>query len=388
MKRPLLFLLTAALTGCAPRHSVSGRIAGLTNDTLQIASCAIADIPDLEDDSDERITYDTVVAENGRLAYDISVEQPTLLVITPVQLMESSRGKRYSTYTSDMKLFLAPGERVKLKGRIDSTVFDCMLSGTRLNEDHSEHYRELRTFWIEGERPQNAMAGKSRTEQEALYEQFQQVTDRRRACEMNYIAANPDNPLAGYCLRQIPVDSVLSYYGRLGDAARNSIFRPLIGPLLSKAEKRRQVLLAKTRIVPGEPAPDFTLKRPDGTDFRLSSLRGKYVVLDFWGSWCGWCIKGFPEMKRLYAIYKNRLEIVGIDCRDTPEKWLAAIGEHQLPWVNVRNPEGTPSAEDVSVRYAVESYPTKVLVDPEGRIVGKFAGEGPDFYEKLAEALK
>lgn len=205
---------------------------------------------------------------------------------------------------------------------------------------------------------------------------------------MNYIAANPDNPLAGYCLRQIPVDSVLSYYGRLGDAARNSIFRPLIGPLLSKAEKRRQVLLAKTRIVPGEPAPDFTLKRPDGTDFRLSSLRGKYVVLDFWGSWCGWCIKGFPEMKRLYAKYKNRLEIVGIDCRDTPEKWLAAIGEHQLPWVNVRNPEDTPYAEDVSVRYAVESYPTKVLVDPEGRIVGKFAGEGPDFYEKLAEALK
>ena len=55
MKRPLLFLLTAALTGCAPRHSVSGRIAGLTNDTLQIASCAIADIPDLEDDSDERM---------------------------------------------------------------------------------------------------------------------------------------------------------------------------------------------------------------------------------------------------------------------------------------------------------------------------------------------
>ena len=68
MKRPLLFLLTAALTGCAPCQSVSGRIAGLTNDTLQIASCAIADIPDLEDDSDERITYDTVVAEKGRLA--------------------------------------------------------------------------------------------------------------------------------------------------------------------------------------------------------------------------------------------------------------------------------------------------------------------------------
>ena len=388
MKRDLLLLLAAAIAGCAPRHTITGHIDNLTNDSLCIVHCAIEDMPGLKGDDDQRITYDTIVAVNGRFAYDTPVERPTQFIIIPMQLMEFDQGRRHSTSTSDMKLFLDKGEHAVLRGRIDSTVFNCTLSGTRLNEDHSRHYQELRSFWIEGQRLQDAMAGKSRAEQEALYERFRQVMARRRACEMDYIDANPDNPLAGYCLTKIPIDSVLTYHERLADAARNSIFRPLIGPLLSKAEKRRQVLLAKTRIVPGEPAPDLTLKRPDGTDFRLSSLRGKYVVLDFWGSWCGWCIKGFPEMKRLYAIYKNRLEIVGIDCRDTPEKWLAAIGEHQLPWVNVRNPEDTPSAEDVSVRYAVESYPTKVLVDPEGRIVGKFAGEGPDFYEKLAEALK
>lgn len=62
---------------------------------------------------------------------------------------------------------------------------------------------------------------------------------------------------------------------------------------------------------PGNLAPEFTLKDLDGKNFDLSSLRGKYVVLDFWGSWCGWCIKGIPEMKRHMKIQgKNRI------CRD------------------------------------------------------------------------
>lgn len=86
---------------------------------------------------------------------------------------------------------------------------------------------------------------------------------RRRACEMDYIDANPDNPLAGYCLTKIPIDSVLTYHERLADAARNSIFRPLLEPLLAKAGKYRLIRLAEAKIVAGSPAPDFTLKTAD-----------------------------------------------------------------------------------------------------------------------------
>ena len=88
---------------------------------------------------------------------------------------------------------------------------------------------------------------------------------------------------------------------------------------------------------PGNLAPEFTLKDLDGKNFDLSSLRGKYVVLDFWGSWCGWCIKGIPEMKKAYEKYKGKIEFVGIDCNDTEDKWKKAVAEHQLPWINVRN---------------------------------------------------
>jgi thiol-disulfide isomerase/thioredoxin len=85
-----------------------------------------------------------------------------------------------------------------------------------------------------------------------------------------------------------------------------------------------------------ELAPDFELPDLQGQPLKLSSLRGKYVVLDFWGSWCIWCIRGIPSMKEAYTKYKDKMEILGVDCRDTEEKWKAAVKEHELPWLHVR----------------------------------------------------
>ena len=63
-------------------------------------------------------------------------------------------------------------------------------------------------------------------------------------------------------------------------------------------------------------APDFTLPGPDGMPLTLSDLRGRYVVLDFWGTWCKWCVKGIPEMKTYYDRYRDKLEILSIDFGD------------------------------------------------------------------------
>ena len=86
--------------------------------------------------------------------------------------------------------------------------------------------------------------------------------------------------------------------------------------------------------------------------------------------------------------YKDKLEIVGIACNDTPEKWREAIGRHGLPWVHVINPRNAAPGDDVTVRYAVEGYPTKIVIDPEGRIAARFVGESEEFYDKLAEMLE
>jgi thiol-disulfide isomerase/thioredoxin len=126
-------------------------------------------------------------------------------------------------------------------------------------------------------------------------------------------------------------------------------------------------------------APDFALKDMDGNSLRLSSLRGKYVVLDFWGSWCVWCIKGFPKMKEYYEKYADRLEILGIDCHDAPEDWIEAVRVHQLPWRQVYMPDESPLLE----KYGIRGFPTKVIISPDGEMVNTFVGESEDFYAML-----
>lgn len=134
-----------------------------------------------------------------------------------------------------------------------------------------------------------------------------------------------------------------------------------------------------------EMAPDFSLTDINGKTFTLSSLRGKIVVIDFWGSWCGWCIKGMPEMKRYYEKYKGKLEIVGVDCGDTQEKWKAAVSQLKLPWIHVYNPKGIG---DITGTYAIQGFPTKCIVGKDGELLKVVIGEDPAFYTALDEIMK
>lgn len=134
----------------------------------------------------------------------------------------------------------------------------------------------------------------------------------------------------------------------------------------------------------GAAAPDFTAQKVDGKSFTLSSLQGKWVVLDFWGSWCKWCIKGFPDMKTAYAKHKGKVEFVGVACRDSEEKWKAATAKYELPWISVLN----PAEGDLVKVYEVQGFPTKIVIDPKGRIAKVVLGEDPAFYPYLDSVLE
>ena len=130
-------------------------------------------------------------------------------------------------------------------------------------------------------------------------------------------------------------------------------------------------------------ASAFTLKNLEGNNVSLSDFRGKWVILDFWGSWCPWCIKGFPELKEAYAKYGDQLEIIGIDCRESEADWRAGVAKYELPWVNVYNPADSKVTED----YLVIGYPTKVIISPEGKIKNITIGHDPAFYDVLTELM-
>ena len=111
------------------------------------------------------------------------------------------------------------------------------------------------------------------------------------------------------------------------------------------------------------------------------------MVLDFWGTWCVWCVKGIPDMKKYEEKYRKSCTFVSIDCFDSPETWKAGLEKHQMPWIHVYNPDDAPLDKNATVLYGVQGYPTKIIINPEGRIHKIFSGEGPDFYKELDAVL-
>lgn len=134
----------------------------------------------------------------------------------------------------------------------------------------------------------------------------------------------------------------------------------------------------------GKIAPDFKLETVSGTEFQLSSVKDKFIVLDFWGSWCVPCIKDFPKMKEYYNKYRNELEIVGIAYLDLKRNWKLSVKKHELEWVNVINDE--TKEQDLTITYGVDSFPTKLIINKKGKIIGKY-GSTDDFYKKIDELM-
>ena len=102
-------------------------------------------------------------------------------------------------------------------------------------------------------------------------------------------------------------------------------------------------------------------------------------MLDFWGVWCKWCVKGIPDMKAYYEKYQGMFEILSIDFNDSEEKWLSAIDNYDMEWRHVITDE--ESAEELAEAYSIEGFPTKIVVDPEGKIIHITVGEDPAFYK-------
>jgi len=133
---------------------------------------------------------------------------------------------------------------------------------------------------------------------------------------------------------------------------------------------------------PGTDAPDFSLPTPEGTTVSLSDYRGKYVVLDFWASWCPDCIKDVPNIKRLYDVYHERgIEFIGVSFDDSKEKWTSALEKYGIKYTQVSELKKWKSTE-ISAAYNIKWIPSLYLIDPKGKVV-----IGTVMSEKIANEL-
>ncbi len=133
----------------------------------------------------------------------------------------------------------------------------------------------------------------------------------------------------------------------------------------------------------GQVAPDIVLPDPNGKTTKLSDLRGKYVLIDFWAAWCKPCRQENPNVVRLYNQYNSKgFEVFGVSLDRSREDWVKAIADDGLNWTQVSDLQYFNSA--AAVLYQIQAIPATYLVDPDGKIIAKDL-RGPSLESKLAE---
>lgn len=376
-KIALGFIGVGMLTACQQTAEISGTLTGIESDTLLVNSY-IRGI-------DEPVS-DTIPMKNGTFAFNVG---DSVLKEVYIYAKPATGDEPHPSTIKAVSFMLIPGKPIKITGSLDN----YRLEGDSFYEDYSKILEDCQPYLQKIDSLNNiciALEQKIGTDGitpdsiRQLYAPVRGYVNAMLEIKKDYIRQNPDNDLSVYLLSTSSIETLKELIDSFSDRARQGTMAPLYKAMQEDLERISARENAQKAMTPGAPAPDFTVRDLDGKDFTLSSLKGKYVVLDFWGSWCGWCIKGIPDMKKSYEKYKGRIEFVGVDCNDTEEAWKKAVEEHQLPWINVYN-DGNP---DVSMMYGVSGYPTKFIIDPEGKINKRVIGEDPQFYDYLDSLMK
>lgn len=352
IKNILFSALILALVGCTQSVNEGVKLSGA-----------------LEQFSEGSFAYVEVVGENG---------------IEPLDTLEINDNGSFSTYlTIEEPAFY----RVNFNGR---QIITFILTGeetevvvnadgndprgfSEISGSYDTEYKRQMDEMMQEYRQQ--IQGMQQTQRQARSDNDAQ-TFQTAQLQMMDLAKRTEGELKKLIREASP--SLAAFYGlQMIDANQNVYFIDSIASELQAempenfhvASLISQVSTKKTLAI-GKEAPEIELQNPEGEIIKLSSLRGNYVLIDFWAAWCRPCRAENPNVVRLYNQYADsNFEILGVSLDRTRDKWIQAIAQDGLPWLHVSDLKYWRS--QAAIDYQVGAIPATFLIDPDGIIIAK-----------------
>lgn len=268
--------------------------------------------------------------------------------------------------------------------QINAGLNDALISGSKAQDDmlrlssgQAPYYEKLNQIGKEAEL--KSQSGISPDSIAALYRiPFRDVNRELVEFQRSFVK---DNPTAFASLLLIPSIAGSRFNFFEADSLLKSLSSGIQNSSTAKLVKDYIDSEKKTSL--GAIAPDFALSDTSGKAVSLSSLKGKYVLLDFWAAWCGPCRQENPNVVNAYKQFKDKgFTVFGVSLDRDKKSWLAAIREDNLNWQHVSDLKYWGS--EAAALYKVGSIPRNFLLDPNGKIIGRDL-RGPDLLDKLNE---
>jgi len=364
MKSIFSFLLLAAFciqTNAQEKFTIKGDVSKVKLPVAKVYLSYYADGKSTTDSSD---------VVNGKYNFTGSLGDP-LMASLRVKYQEDPNAKtiRAVSYNRDIKqLFL---ENAKISVVSTDSFANAAIKGSKA---HAEF-----VGWEAMLKEENKVSGELNKQYNEFYKQknqpgmdsldaeFDKLTAIKNVKNKKYLSENPASPIAMFIFRQfvgydINADEAEPVFLSLSEKLRS-------GP--AGKEMAEKIEIAKKTGV-GRMAMDFTQNDTLGNPVSLSSFKGKYVLIDFWASWCGPCRQENPNVVKAFNNYKDKgFTVLGVslDQPNAKDKWMKAIHDDNLTWTQVSDLKFWGNA--VAVQYGIQAIPQNFLIDPQGKIIGK-----------------
>ncbi len=342
-----IMLLGACSSGSKDSFIINGTVTNLDSGMVYLQNYADGSMQ----------TIDSSAITNGNFELTGSVDLPELYYI---QINDLRRRIPFfaENNTITMKLNSDSLENAVISGSKSQAVFDEYQKG-------SSSFNEKMQPFVD--QYYAARAIKDQTKMDKAEASIDSINTLQTDYAKNFVINHPNSVVAPYILYR-----ELSYTMNAGELdSITSLFDTTLNNSVYTKDLKKHIAVLKSVEV-GQPAPDFTMATPDGDSLSLSSLQGdyKYLLIDFWASWCGPCRAENPNVVAIYNDYhKKGFDILGVSFDKNRESWLKAIENDNLTWHHVSDLAYWDNA--AGKLYGIRSIPSNVLLDSNGIIIAK-----------------